>query len=304
MAPPHAFKVRWRQPVELLKSNLSSHVLPSSLLDSQPSCSSPDFNLDPDGHFTPDPNPDLNPDLNPNPNSDLGLDSNPDSSLDPSLDLDFNPDFDPIIPGIQLRRTRQNVLPGIPSYFRLGHHPVILGPQDVLVPAPPQVVYSCRSARQSETVKAQALALLHCTQWPMTREKYKVVSEMTHISVRSLYELVNKARNMSYDPRQDLRIQAHYVAPIKPPGPKRTVTSKAMEKRVIALVEKNRNGREKLAEVLGFQLDGISQTSVLKMFKRKGYHKRKSTWKPLLNADQKKARLQFALRYQHWKLED
>lgn len=40
------------------------------------------------------------------------------------------------------------------------------------------------------------------------------------------------------------------------------------------------------------------------MLKRRGYHKRKPTWKPLLNEDQKEARLQFALRHRYWKLDD
>lgn len=104
---------------------------------------------------------------------------------------------------------------------------------------------------------------------------------------------------MGYDPRHDLRIEEHYVAPIKPPGPKRTVTNKAIKDKVIALIEKNRNNREKSAEVLSFQLDGISQTSVLKMLKKRSYHKQKPTWKPILNANKKKTKLQFALHYQH-----
>lgn len=50
---------------------------------------------------------------------------------------------------------------------------------------------------------------------------------------------------MGFDLDRDLRIQEEYVAPIKPPGSKRTATSKVMEDRVVGFVEKNRNGREK-----------------------------------------------------------
>lgn len=132
MAPPHAFKVRWKQPIELLEPELSPH---SPSLDLQQSCP----NFDPDCPHPPF----------------LDLQQN-----GPNLD----PDPDPIIPCIQLRRTQQNILPGIPSYSCLGHHRVILGSRDILVPTPPRVVYFRRSARQSKTVKAQALALLHCTQ--------------------------------------------------------------------------------------------------------------------------------------------
>lgn len=44
-------------------------------------------------------------------------------------------------------------------------------------------------------------------------------------------------------------------------------------------MKKIRNGTEKFSEVLGFQLDGISHMSVLRMLKRRGYHARKPTWK-------------------------
>lgn len=104
---------------------------------------------------------------------------------------------------------------------------------------------------------------------------------------------------MRYDLEHDLQIEEEYVTPIKPPGLNRTATSKVMENKVIALVEKNRNRREKSLEVLGFQLGGISHMSVLRMLKRRGYHARKLTWKLILNNDQKEARLQFALRHRH-----
>lgn len=250
---PHLFKVRWKEPNELLKPTSSPCTPPpsSSQYDSYP-----------------------------------------------------DPDPDPVLPCIQIRPTRQNQLSGIPTYSRLGCHQVILGPQDVLVPAPPRQPHSRCSAPQSNTVKAQALSLLYCTQSPRTREKYKVVSEITHLSISVLYRLVKKAKAMGYDSEHDLQIEEEYIAPIKPLGPKRTATSKAMEDKVIALIEKNRNGREKSSEVLGFQLGGISHMSILRMLKRRGYHARKPTWKPILNHDQKEARLQFALRHRHWTLED
>lgn len=86
----------------------------------------------------------------------------------------------------------------------------------------------------------------------MTKEKYRAVSEMTHISICVLYDLVKQARARGFNPEYDLRVEEKYVAPIRPPGPKHTVTSKVMEDKAIALIEKNRNGREKLAEVIGY----------------------------------------------------
>lgn len=39
---------------------------------------------------------------------------------------------------------------------------------------------------------------------------------------------------MGFDPEHDLRIEEEYVAPTRPPDPKRTATSKALEDKVIA----------------------------------------------------------------------
>ena len=71
-------------------------------------------------------------------------------STPPLLDLDS----DSVMPRIQLRRTQQDKLASIFTYSRLRCQRVILGPRDILVPALPQQLYSCRFARQSNTVKA------------------------------------------------------------------------------------------------------------------------------------------------------
>lgn len=102
---------------------------------------------------------------------------------------------------------------------------------------------------------------------------------------------------MEFNPEQDLRIEEDFVAPIKPSGPKRTATSKAIKDWAIFLIEINWNSREKSAEVFAYQSDGISQASVLKMLKRRSYCKQKPTRKLLLNEDQKQARLEFVLHH-------
>ena len=107
----------------------------------------------------------------------------------------------------------------------------------------------------------------------MFKEKYKAVSEITYLSVSVLYCFVKKAKAMGFDPSCDLQIQEEYVTPIKLSGSKRTATSKEIEEKAIALIEKDRNSREKSSKVLGFQLDGISHMLVLRMLKKKKYHK-------------------------------
>lgn len=101
-------------------------------------------------------------------------------------------------------------------------------------------IYSCRHLHGSHilvaehanrihyTVKAQTLSLLCCTQGPRTEEKYKNESEITHILVSVLYELVRKVKAMGFDPeRENVAI---------------TATSKATKTESL-LLKKVRNGR-------------------------------------------------------------
>jgi hypothetical protein len=144
---------------------------------------------------------------------------------------------------------------------------------------------------------------MFCTSTAPEAEKLRLISNITHISLVTLYRLKKKAIARGFDPTKDLRVEEWYINDAKPPGPCRTATSEAMEEKVIKCVERNRAGREKSAEVIAYQC-GISISSVLRILKRRGYRKRKPTWKPCLNEDQKEARLQFALRYKDWTLED
>jgi methylphosphotriester-DNA--protein-cysteine methyltransferase len=153
---------------------------------------------------------------------------------------------------------------------------VILSPRDVLVPAPPRQAISRRSQRQSNAVKYQAIALIFCTPTAPEAEKLRLISEITHISLVTLYRLKKKAVARGFDPTKDLRVEEWYVDNAKPPRPYRTATSAAMEKKVIKYIEKNRAGREKSAEIIAYQC-GISMSSVLRILKRRGYKKRKPT---------------------------
>lgn len=104
----------------------------------------------------------------------------PNNVLEQDLSVPFSPpqhfapdlDPDPILPYIQIRPTQQHQLPGILSYSRLECYQVVLVLCNILVPAFPQQVYFWRLVRQSNMVKTQVLALLYCTKWFMTREKY------------------------------------------------------------------------------------------------------------------------------------
>jgi hypothetical protein len=129
---------------------------------------------------------------------------------------------------------------------------VVLSPSDVLVPAPPRQAYSRRSQCQSNAVKCQAIALIFCTPTAPEAPKLRLISKITHISFETLYRLKKKAIARGFDPTKDLRVEEWYIDDAKSPGPCRTATNTAMEEKVVKLIEKNRAGREKSAEVLAF----------------------------------------------------
>lgn len=144
---PHSFKLRWKEPGQRPRSLSPTHTLSPAdpnwvdpkasdpkAFDPKPldSMASNSGILDPDGFIKLDP-----------------LISSLSSQQSYS-----DPDLDPVLPCIQMRPTRQHQLPGIPFYSRLGCYQVIMGPRDILVPAPPRQIHSRRSARQSNTVKA------------------------------------------------------------------------------------------------------------------------------------------------------
>lgn len=94
--------------------------------------------------------------------------------------------------------------------------------------------------------------MLYYIQLPRTGEKYKIVSEITHLLVSVLYCFVKKAKAIVYNSEHDLQIEKEHVASIKPLGLKRIAKSKAIEDKVIALIKKDKNDRKFFSKVLGF----------------------------------------------------
>ena len=69
------------------------------------------------------------------------------------------------------------------------------------------------------------------------------------------------------------------------------------------LATTDRNAREKPSAVLGYE-HGFSSTTILKVLKRNGFKSSKPTKKPGLTPSMMEARYQFALRFEHWEIED
>ena len=68
-------------------------------------------------------------------------------------------------------------------------------------------------------------------------------------------------------------------------------------------VRKDRNGREKPSAVLGYEF-GCSSDTILCCMKKNRMHSVKTTKRPGLTPAMMQARFKFALRYEHWTIED
>jgi hypothetical protein len=114
-----------------------------------------------------------------------------------------------------------------------------------------------RENKYSIVARVQALTLLHCTVGPASKQKYDWIYLMTGVKPRTQRRIARKAKQRGYDPQRDLRIKDEYVAEGKRSGrPVTAVTEENIDK-IMRLVRKDRNGREKSAEMLAFET-GIS----------------------------------------------
>jgi hypothetical protein len=93
---------------------------------------------------------------------------------------------------------------------------------------------------------------MFCTPIAPEAEKLRLISNITHISLVTLYRLKKKAIARDFDPTKDLRMKEWYINDTKPPEPCRTATSEAMEEKVIKCMKKNRAGKEKFAEIITY----------------------------------------------------
>jgi hypothetical protein len=93
---------------------------------------------------------------------------------------------------------------------------------------------------------------MFCTSTAPEAEKLRLISNITHISLVTLYRLKKKVIARGFDPTKDFRVEKWYINDVKPPGPCRTATSKAMEEKIIKCVKRNRAGKEKFAEVIAY----------------------------------------------------
>jgi transposase len=145
-------------------------------------------------------------------------------------------------------------------------------------------------------VRIQALFCLQLS-WP-----YAQIEATLGVSKSTLYRYQRTAIKRGYDPQACPKILLEYVTDA-PRSSRPTKVTPAIEDEIITAISKNSTTRTLTGQDIGLQVS-LSPRTIRRVLKRKGYRKVKLTVKLGLTTAMMEARLQFALRYQHWTLED
>ena len=132
--------------------------------------------------------------------------------------------------------------------------------------------------------------------------KWQTIEQRTGIPQRTQSDIKKKAFNRGFRPAVNPVIREDYVIDGAKSG-RPVEIDEAKEQEVLAIVRKDRAGREKSSEVIAFEAH-ISSSSVLRVLKKHNLSSVKPTRKPGLNQAQRAARLKFALDHEAWELED
>ena len=98
------------------------------------------------------------------------------------------------------------------------------------------------------------------------------------------------------------RILTIFIEAAHSPGRPKEMTQED-EQRILQAISKDRSGREKSSEVLGYEA-GWAPATILRLLNKHGYSNVKPTRKPGLNQDQRARRLAFCLKHASWTLDD
>jgi hypothetical protein len=153
--------------------------------------------------------------------------------------------------------------------------------------------------------KSAALTLFYTIPGTI-KERYTEIEKQTGIYPRSQKEIRRKAKEREFNPKIDeYRIRSEYFIDALKFGRPISAVNSENERQVIEIITKNRNGREKSAEIIGSEvMSAISRQSACRILYKAGFKKIKKSIKPGLNKIQKEKRLRFYRKYQYWNLED
>jgi hypothetical protein len=174
----------------------------------------------------------------------------------------------------------------------------LLGLFKSLLPTHPHIIER-RRHEYSPASRVQVLTLLYCTPGHLGKEKYDWITSITGVAPRTQRDINKKAKDRGFNPEVDLRIRDEYVVDEPRTGRPITAVTEEIIDQIMALVRKDRNGREKSGEVLGFET-GISPSSALRALKKGKMRKCKPLWKPGLDEKTKLKRYQWCKDHEHW----
>ena len=134
------------------------------------------------------------------------------------------------------------------------------------------------------------------------------IKEKTKYSKSTIYELLKWAKARGYDPEKDSRILLAYVEDAPRIGRPKKLTE-AIEQLIIDTISKNSTTRElstaKIAAIVSpLVKGGLSDRSVHRALRRRGYKPVKPTKKPGFTEANKITRLKWCLDHEHWTLDD
>jgi transposase len=137
--------------------------------------------------------------------------------------------------------------------------------------------------------------------WGFTNNE---ITSKTGIPSRTIRSIYATAIKRGFDPNTDLPIVKNEHVVEAPRSGRPTKQIEENEQEIVAKIRRDRYGREKTCAQITAEMGNISVMTVWRILRTAGFKKTKPTRKPGLSEAMKKARLEFALRYQHWTLED
>jgi transposase len=130
----------------------------------------------------------------------------------------------------------------------------------------------------------------------------KETANRLQVSPSAIYRWRNIATKRGYNPKEGTGIRLEYVIDAPRSGRPSKIT-KEIEDQIVEIITRNKTSRTLTGLEISKRLN-LSERTILRVLKRLGYRKVKQTVKPGLTEEMKKARLEFALRYKDWTLED
>jgi len=137
--------------------------------------------------------------------------------------------------------------------------------------------------------------------WGATNEQITARTGVPDRTIRSIY---TRVKERGFDPNSNPPVVKDDHVADAPRSGRSSKQTEENKQEIIVKVRRDRYGREKNCTEIASEMSNISGITVWRILRAAGFKKTKPTRKPGLTEEMKKARLDFALRHEHWTLED